>query len=100
MYQPDDLRTLFVGDLSVYCSENDLQTLFSQFGPIEKITIKRGVSGSTNLSYGFVKFYHRESAEAATAMKGMMCHKLVAMCSTLFLFTSQHHMSIIRSSGH
>lgn len=72
MYQPDDLRTLFVGDLSVYCSETDLQNLFSQFGPIEKITIKRGVSGTTNLSYGFVKFYHRESAEAATAMKGIM----------------------------
>ena len=68
----DDDRTLFVGDLSIYCGEADLEQLFAQFGPIEKVTLKRGSSATTNLSYGFVKFLHRESAEAATVMKGFV----------------------------
>lgn len=68
----EDTKTLFIGDLSVYCSEADVESLFGQFGPIEKITIKRGMTGSTNLSYGFIKFHRRESAETAIRMNGFM----------------------------
>lgn len=68
----DELRTIFVGDLAIYCTESDLENLFSQFGPVEQVTLKRGLSGTTNLSYGFVKFLRRDSAEAAISMKGYM----------------------------
>jgi RNA recognition motif-containing protein len=70
--QSEDTRTLFIGDLSVYCTEQNIENLFLQFGQIEKITIKRGASGSTNLSYGFIKFYQKESAEAAACMNGFV----------------------------
>jgi RNA recognition motif-containing protein len=72
MQQLDDQRTLFVGDLSVYCNEQDMHSLFAQFGSVEKITIKRGMSGATNLSYGFVKFFANASAEKAVCLNGSM----------------------------
>ena len=61
----EDACTLFLGDLSVYCSEKDIRKLFRPFGVIEAIRVKRGTSNKTNLSYGFIKFSTRESADQA-----------------------------------
>jgi RNA recognition motif-containing protein len=61
--------TLFVGDLSIYCTEMDLQKVFVPFGAIEAVRIKKGSHDKLNLSYGFVKYYKREDAEAAMAAK-------------------------------
>lgn len=61
----EDASTLFLGDLSVYCSEKDIRKLFRPFGVIEAIRVKRGTSNKTNLSYGFIKFSTRESADQA-----------------------------------
>lgn len=60
--------TLFLGDLSVYCQEKEVFALFRTYGPIESIQIKRSDDSAIrkpHLSYGFVKFQHRESAERA-----------------------------------
>ena len=60
--------TLFLGDLSIYCQEKEVFALFRHFGPIESIQIKRSDDSAVrkpHLSYGFVKFQHRESAERA-----------------------------------
>lgn len=65
----DDSSTLFLGDLSVFCTEKDIRKLFRTYGTIEAIRIKRGSSGKANLSYGFIKFAERQSAEQA-------CHEL------------------------
>lgn len=62
---PEEPSTLFLGDLSVYCTEKDIRKLFRPFGPIESIRVKRGSSNKTNLSYGFIKFTFPESAEQA-----------------------------------
>ncbi len=62
---PDEASTLFLGDLSVFCTEKDIRKLFRPFGPIEAIRVKRGTSNKTNLSYGFIKFALPESAEQA-----------------------------------
>lgn len=61
----EESTTLFLGDLSVFCTEKDIRKLFRSFGPIEAIRVKRGTSSKTNLSYGFIKFVERESAENA-----------------------------------
>lgn len=60
-----DYRSLFIGDLSVYCTERDVQELFQPFGPIEAIKLKRGSIDRNHLSYGFVRFVYPESASAA-----------------------------------
>jgi hypothetical protein len=54
-------RTLFVGDLSYFCGEEDLCNLFAQFGPILTVRVRRGVTGES-LMHGFIAL---ESAEAA-----------------------------------
>lgn len=64
-----DSTTLFLGDLSIYCTEKDLRKLFRPFGSIETIRIKRGTNNRSNLSYGFLKFSERSAAE--NAMKNL-----------------------------
>lgn len=61
----EESTTLFLGDLSVFCTEKDIRKLFRPFGPIEAIRVKRGSSSKTNLSYGFIKFTERSAAENA-----------------------------------
>eukprot|EP01031_Cornospumella_fuschlensis_P024800 gene24800-29965_t len=69
----DDSSTLFLGDLSVFCTEKDIRTLFRAFGTIDAIRIKRGSSGKANLSYGFIKFSDRQAAEQAyNELNGIM----------------------------
>jgi len=66
--------TIFLGDLSVYCTERDIFDLFHRFGSVESVQIKKGEDGTTpkpHLCYGFVKFHHRECAEMAySALNG------------------------------
>jgi RNA recognition motif-containing protein len=58
-------KTLFLGDLSVYCTEKDIRQLFRPFGVIESIRLKKGSANSTRLGYGFIQFSLREAAEQA-----------------------------------
>jgi RNA recognition motif-containing protein len=63
----DYSRTLFVGDISLFCDEKSLYELFSPFGVIDSVQLKKcdGDMTKSHLSYGFVKFRTRESAEIA-----------------------------------
>eukprot|EP01039_Chlorochromonas_danica_P000455 gene455-492_t len=61
----EESATLFLGDLSVFCTEKDIRKLFRSFGSIDAIRVKRGSSSKTNLSYGFIRFADRQSAENA-----------------------------------
>lgn len=61
----DQSTTLFLGDLSVFCTEKDIRKLFRPYGQIEAIRVKRGSASKANLSYGFIKFFFRYSAEWA-----------------------------------
>lgn len=58
----DSARTIFVGDLSYFCNEEDLFTLFAQFGNILTVRVRRGVTGES-LMHGFIAM---ETTEAAT----------------------------------
>lgn len=58
---------LFVGDLSIFCSEADLTRTFEPYGVLVEVKIMRCEETHKNLCYGFVKF---EDAHAAiVAMK-------------------------------
>lgn len=53
--------TLFVGDLSYFCNEAHLKSLFSPFGRILNIELKRGKFGDS-LMHAFLDFDQPESA--------------------------------------
>ncbi len=59
------ITSIFVGNLSVFCSENDLRSLLSTFGPIHDIAIKYDSKTSLCVGYAFVKFLRRQDAESA-----------------------------------
>lgn len=64
---------LFLGDISLFCSENDLTKAFEKYGPLAEVRIKRNKLTKCNLSYGFVEFYDYHSAEnAICAMDGQV----------------------------
>jgi RNA recognition motif-containing protein len=58
--------TLFVGDLSIFCTENDLIEAFTPFGTVVEVKIMRCEETNKNLCYGFVKF-----ANAASSIQAM-----------------------------
>jgi RNA recognition motif-containing protein len=53
-------RTLFLGDLSFFCTEEDLCTLFQPYGPIAAVRVRRGVTGES-LLHGFIAFHTPEA---------------------------------------
>lgn len=60
---------VFVGDLSYFCTEQDLYQLFSPFGNIDSVMVRRGKAGDT-LHYGFVKMDDASAQKALVAMQG------------------------------
>uniref|UniRef100_A0A3Q0SQG8 RNA-binding protein 15 n=1 Tax=Amphilophus citrinellus TaxID=61819 RepID=A0A3Q0SQG8_AMPCI len=63
-------RTLFLGNLDVSVTENDLRRAFDRFGVITEVDIKRTVRGQSN-TYGFIKFENLDMAHRAkVAMAG------------------------------
>jgi RNA recognition motif-containing protein len=71
---PANPATLFVGDLSVHCTERELCQLFCKFGPVENVQIKRESGRAEHLSYGFVKFGSRSCAEKALELNGTVIY--------------------------
>lgn len=61
---PVEYRTLFLGDLSIHCTEQHVQQLFEGFGMIEQVRLKHA-SMSQSLSYAFITFVFRGDAEKA-----------------------------------
>jgi RNA recognition motif-containing protein len=64
----DDQRdgcSLFLGDLSIFCTEKDIEDAFHQFGEIVEVRVQRSKETARALSYGFIEFADSPSAEAA-----------------------------------
>lgn len=70
---------LFLGDLSYFCSEQDLRDAFEPFGTITDIRIIRNKATKKSLSYGFVDFHHAISAtNAMREMQGkLVCGRAI-----------------------
>lgn len=64
VHDPRLRRSVFVGDLSFFCTEIDLANVFSRFGHVVTVEIKRGRHGDS-LLHGFVEFDCDASAELA-----------------------------------
>lgn len=60
---------LFLGDLSLFCTEDDLRNAFQPFGRVVEVRIKRSKENKKNLSYGFVEY--SSPVEAVRAMQVM-----------------------------
>jgi len=64
---------LFLGDLSTFCTEQDIRDVFSLYGDILEIKIMRSEETLRNLSYGFIKFSHSAAAKRALqALNGIL----------------------------
>lgn len=57
--------SLFVGDLSIFCTEADMQEAFQPHGEIVEVKVMRCDETHKNLCYGFVKFSNQEDAQRA-----------------------------------
>ncbi|CAJ0966834.1 unnamed protein product [Ranitomeya imitator] len=63
-------RTLFLGNLDIDVTENELLRVFERFGTITEVDIKRAARGQTS-TYGFLKFENLDMAHRAkVAMSG------------------------------
>lgn len=66
-------NTLFLGDLSTFCTEESIRKLFSPYGEILEIKIMKSEETNRNLSYGFLKFSNPISArKALNALNGKL----------------------------
>eukprot|EP01040_Poterioochromonas_malhamensis_P002156 gene2156-2297_t len=74
MTSQNQSNVLFIGDLSIFCTEKDLNDLFSGFGTVTEVKIMKSDDKGRSLSYGFVKF--SDPADAARAMNHLQ-HKLL-----------------------
>jgi cold-inducible RNA-binding protein len=64
-------NTLFLGDLSCFCQENDITEAFKVFGQIQDIRLMRSKTDGSCLGYGFITFVSQSSAaQALDTMNG------------------------------
>jgi len=55
---------LFVGSLHVNITEDDLETIFTEFGEVDRVTLARDESGNSK-GYAYVKFKNGDAAKRA-----------------------------------
>lgn len=80
-----EFRSLFIGDLSVHCTEKDIYAVFQACGPIESVKVKQAFSHQMHSAYGFVTYMTEESAQRAMeTLQGALLLgrplKYVALC--------------------
>ena len=64
---------IFVGDLSFFCHENHIFQLFSHYGRVMEIRIKKSEGHGKSLMFGFVKMSTMaESDDAIRKLNGIM----------------------------
>lgn len=64
-----ETSSIFIGDLSYFCTEQDLVRLFEPFGEVKSAIIRRGKYGDT-LHYAFVKMLSSDAQAAIASMQG------------------------------
>ena len=57
-------KKIYVGNLNFSTTENDLSTMFSQYGPVESVSIITDRYTGRSRGFGFIEM---EQADAATA---------------------------------
>lgn len=65
------MTNIFVGNLSYSTTESELESLFSQFGTVERVSVVRDRDSGQSRGFGFVEMTNpTEAANAITAMNG------------------------------
>ena len=64
-----NLEGIFVGDLGVTVDESQLIQLFSPYGTITQVEIKRDKKTRHSLGYGFIYFETRQQQEKVLSIK-------------------------------
>eukprot|EP01038_Epipyxis_sp_PR26KG_P010124 gene10124-13608_t len=59
------IYSLFLGDLSVFCTEQDIMSAFECYGEIADIKVMKSKETKLSLGYGFVRFYSYDNARYA-----------------------------------
>lgn len=68
----DNLCTLFLGDLSYFCTEDDLKKLFGHYGKPNNVRVRRGPNGDS-LMHAFLTLDSPENAQnAIKSLDGQM----------------------------
>lgn len=62
-------ETLFVGDLSFFCSDEDLSRTFSPFGPLGSASVRKSKANEP-LHYGFVEVPVENVEKAIESLNG------------------------------
>jgi hypothetical protein len=78
--------SLFLGDLSCFCTDDDIFSLFYPYGEIASIRLKRSKTTNKCLGYGFVTFIYAYSALAAMELNGSMFLGRKLRYDFIFLF--------------
>lgn len=68
---PEHCRSLFLGDLSCFCTEEDIFKIFQKYGEIEAIRLMRGKEHKC-LGYGFITFVDIHNAMNALEANGVV----------------------------
>ena len=63
------MTNIFVGNLSYQATEDDLQSSFSQFGAVERVSIVRDRESGQSRGFGFVEMPNDD--EAGTAIMAL-----------------------------
>lgn len=63
------METIFVGDLSYFCSDQDLKQLFQPFGVVKSASVRRSANNES-LHYGFVQMKIEDATVAFHNMQG------------------------------
>ncbi len=59
------MTNIFVGNLSYQATEDDLQSAFSQFGAVDRVSIVRDRESGQSRGFGFVEMPNTEEASTA-----------------------------------
>ena len=65
MISSTENNCLFIGDLGRFCTEDELCQVFSTYGTVIEVQIKKSKKDGTSLGYGFVTMVNQEEAGVA-----------------------------------
>ncbi len=90
--QPQKCNIIYVYGIGEYATESDLYSLFSKFGPIQRVNVIKNSKTGKCKGYGFVEFETFEkTCEAVEKMNGYRYHHKNLQVS--LKFSNQHNIS-------
>ncbi|MGM0593406.1 MAG: RNA recognition motif domain-containing protein [Pseudomonadota bacterium] len=64
------MKTLFVGNIAPQVTEDELRTLFTEYGTVRKLELPRDIFSGRNKGFAFVDMEGHEARAAMSALNG------------------------------